>query len=138
MQKVQARATALILLVLAAAPAAGNSASEALRRRGAGEIYSLDRDRAIESFKQAVAADPQDAAAYRGLASALWLSITFRRGNMTVDDYLGRPTRPPTTVAPPPAETAAGFHEALDHAMTLARQQIAQNPRSADAHYQLR
>ena len=25
----------------------------------------------------------------RGLASSLWLSITFRRGNMTVDDYLG-------------------------------------------------
>ena len=32
-------------------------------------------------------------AAYRGLASALWLSITFRRGNMTVDDYLGRVNR---------------------------------------------
>src|SRR6185295_4030475 len=68
---------ALALVVLAAEPAAGNPASAALRAKGASEIYNLDRDRAVESFRQAVAADPRDAAAYRGLASALWLSITF-------------------------------------------------------------
>jgi tetratricopeptide (TPR) repeat protein len=56
---------------------------------------------------------------------------------MTVDDYLGRPTRPPTSPTPPPADTVTAFHEALDHAMTLARHEIAQNPRSADAHFQL-
>jgi len=115
MQKVQARASganlrrtynfllmnrfaaargAALTAMLAAAPfaatnAAANTASEALRAKGASEIYNLDRDLAVESFRQAIAADPQDAAAYRGLASALWLSITFRRGNMTVDDYLG-------------------------------------------------
>jgi len=137
MQKVQARATALILLVLAAAPAAGNSASEALRRRGAGEIYSLDRDRAIESFKQAVAADPQDAAAYRGLASALWLSITFRRGNMTVDDYLGGVSRARTPAPPPPADIAAAFNDALEHALAIARARVAANPRDVAAHYEL-
>src|SRR5437868_10182101 len=133
MQKVQARATALILLVLAAAPAAGNSASEALRRRGAGEIYSLDRDRAIESFKQAVAADPQDAAAYRGLASALWLSITFRRGNMTVDDYLGSVSRSKSPAPPPPADVAAAFNDALEHAVALARARVAANDRDVAA-----
>src|SRR2546421_6837846 len=79
----------MLASLIAAPPAAANSASAALRARGAAEIYNLDRDKALESFRQAVAADPQDAAAYRGLASALWLSITFRRGNMTVDDYLG-------------------------------------------------
>jgi predicted Zn-dependent protease len=114
-----------------------NQQSVALSARGAREIYNLDRDLAVATFRQAIQADPQDGRAYRGLASALWLTITFRRGNLTVDDYLGRPTRPPTTLTPPPADTATAFHEALDHAMTLARQQIAQNPRSADAHYQL-
>jgi len=72
-----------------------NPASALLRTRASAEIFNLDRDHAITTFREAIAADPQDAAAYRGLATGLWLSITFRRGNMTVDDYLGRATRPP-------------------------------------------
>ncbi len=143
MQKVQARASAvarLVLIVLplcAAAPASGNPASVALRAKGASEIYNLDRDRALESFKQAVAADPQDAAAYRGLASALWLSITFRRGNMTVDDYLGSVSRSRSPAPPPPPDVAAAFNDAIEHAMTIARARIAANPRDAGAHYEL-
>src|SRR6185312_6334198 len=138
MQKVQARATALALLVVAAAaPAAGNSASAALRAKGAKEIYSLDRDLALESFKQAVVADPQDAGAYRGLASALWLSITFHRGNMTVDDYLGSVSRSRSPAPPPPADVAAAFNDALEHATSIARARIAANPRDASAHYEL-
>lgn len=128
---------ALVLVVLAAGPAAGNPASAALRAKGASEIYNLDRDRAVESFKQAVAADPQDAAAYRGLAGALWLSITFRRGNMTVDDYLGGVTRTKSTAAPPPADVVAAFNDALEHALSIARARVAANPRDAGAHYEL-
>src|SRR5882672_5068430 len=146
MQKVQARASvgtynfpsvsrisaaraaglpALILSTLIVAePAAANTASVALRARGAAEIYNLDRDKAVESFRQAVAADPQDAAAYRGLASALWLSITFRRGNMTVDDYLGSVSRSRTPFPSPPAETTAAFNEALERALILARKHL--------------
>ena len=123
--------------LIAAAPAAANSASIALCARGASEIYNLDRDRAVESFRQAVAADPQDAAAYRGLASALWLSITFRRGNMTVDDYLGTVSRTASPAPPPPADVAAAFNDALEHALALARARIAANPRDAGAHYEL-
>ena len=123
--------------LIAAAPAAANSASVALRARGASEIYNLDRDRAVESFRQAVAADPQDAGAYRGLASALWLSITFRRGNMTVDDYLGNVSRSASPAPPPPADVAAAFNDALEHALTIARARIAANPRDAGAHYEL-
>src|SRR5260370_14225208 len=100
--------------VAAGIPAAGlaNPASAALRAKGAGEIYSLDRDWALDTYRQAVAADPQDAAAYRGLASALWLSITFRRGNMTVDDYLDGVSGSKTPPPPPPAEIAAAFRDA--------------------------
>lgn len=120
-----------------AIPARANPQSEALRARAANHIYNLDHDEAIDVYRQAIAADPEDAAAYRGLATALWLSITYRRGNMTVDDYLGRvtkPTGPGATVAP---EAVSGFRDALDRAVALARKRIEQNPRDADAHYQL-
>ena len=133
-----ARALAVMALLTAASvPLHANRESDRLRVRAAIDIYNLDRDEAITGFRQAIAADPMDAAAYRGLATAFWLSITFRRGNMTVDDYLGRAVTKPTTAAPPPADVTAGFRDAIDHAVELARKRIAANPKDADAHYQL-
>ena len=117
--------------------AIANPASVALRSRASYELYNLDRDQALATYREAVAADPQDAGAYRGLASALWLSITFRRGNMTVDDYLGKSARPNAKMPPPPAETAAAFHAAIDKALALARERVAANNRDADALYQM-
>src|SRR5438309_11868653 len=128
---------AAVLSLACAADARGNPESVALRARASIQIYNLDRDQAIETFRQAIAADPQDAAAYRGLASGLWLSITFRRGNMTVDDYLGKMARPSAQPPPPPPDVTAAFKSALDRALTLAHQRIAVAPRDADAHYQL-
>jgi tetratricopeptide (TPR) repeat protein len=122
---------------LLAQPVLASRESEDLRARASSQIYNMDRDRAIETFRQAIAADPQDAAAYRGLASALWLSMTYRRGNMTVDDYLGRVSRTKTPPAPPPPEAAAAFREALDKALALSHTRVDADPRSADAHYQL-
>ncbi len=132
------RAAALaVALAAAAAPARANPESEALRAKAANHTYNLEHDLALATFRQAVAADPQDAGAYRGLASSLWLSITFRRGNMTVDDYLGRPNKPNANPLPPPGDTATGFRDAVEKAIALARERIAKNPRDADAHYQL-
>src|SRR5438132_5600060 len=130
---------ALMAAIVIALPASGfaNRESDALRARGADQIYNLDRDVAVETYRQAVAADPQDAAAYRGLASGLWHSITFRRGNMTVDDYLGKVARPSAQPPPTPPDITAAFKSALDRALTLAHQRIAIAPRDADAHYQL-
>jgi tetratricopeptide (TPR) repeat protein len=125
------------IVIALPAPAFANRESDALRARGADQIYNLDRDLAVETYRQAVAADPQDAAAYRGLASGLWLSITFRRGNMTVDDYLGKVARPSAQPPPTPPDVTAAFKSALDRALTLAHQRIAVAPRDADAHYQL-
>jgi tetratricopeptide (TPR) repeat protein len=138
MRPVAAGACALAFLVAAGgATAEANLASAALRAKATDQIYNLDRDEAIATFREAVAADPEDAGAYRGLATALWLSITFRRGTMTVDDYLGRVSKPSTTAPPTPPEVAAAFREALDKAIALARARIERNPRDTDAHYQL-
>ena len=133
------RAVGCALLIAAfAAPARGNPESEALRAKAATYTYNLDHDLALTTFRQAVAADPQDAGAYRGLASSLWLSITFRRGNMTVDDYLGRPNKPNNSPLPnPPPETVTAFRDAIERATALARKRIERNPKDADAHYQL-
>jgi len=125
-------------LAAGAVPAGANPESEALRAKAANHTYNLEHDLALATFRQAVAADPQDAGAYRGLASSLWLSITFRRGNMTVDDYLGRPNKPNANPLPNPDPNAvSGFREAIDTATALARQRITKNPKDADAHYQL-
>ena len=141
MQKAQAHArcigAAVALILLASAPLAANGESAALRARASDHLYNLDRDQAATDFRQAIAADPNDAAAYRGLASALWLMITFRRGNMTVDDYIGHVTKAPGPPGPPPPDLAAAFNDALNKAMTIARARVAANPRDADAHYQL-
>src|SRR5262245_31582037 len=127
----------LLACVTASARAAANPESQALRARASAEIYNLDRDRALETFRQAIAADPQDPGAYRGLATALWLGITYRHGNMTVDDYLGKattPSGPPVPVAP---EIAAQFDDALGRALAIGRKRLEQNPRDADAHFQV-
>jgi hypothetical protein len=133
------RTTAAAALIAALAPlaAAGNPASEALRAKAAAQVYNLDREDAIVTFRNAIAADPNDAGAYRGLATALWLSITFRRGNMTVDDYLGRVSKPSTTVPPPAPDAVEAFRTALDKATALARARVARDDRDIDAHYQL-
>jgi tetratricopeptide (TPR) repeat protein len=124
-------------IAAAGRPARANPASDALRAKASTHIYNLEHAEAMAAFKEAVAADPRDAAAYRGLATSYWLSITFTRGNMTVDDYLGRVTKPNPTLAPPPPETVAAFREAIDKAIALAKQRIAANRKDADAHYQL-
>jgi tetratricopeptide (TPR) repeat protein len=125
-------------VLVAASPARANPASAALRAKAAAATYNLDHDVALATFKEAVNADPNDSGAYRGLATSLWLSITFRRGNMTVDDYLGRPNRPTASPLPPPSpETVTAFRNAIEKAIAIARKAIDTNARDADAHYQL-
>src|ERR1700682_78435 len=108
---------AVVIVGLTAPSAMANRESDALRARASAELFNLDHDQAMATFRQAIAADPQDAAAYRGLATILWLSITYRRGNMTVDDYTGRVSRSNAAPEPPPPATAAAFRDAIDRAL---------------------
>ena len=125
------------MLLWLAGPAAASPESEALRARASKELYNLDQEAAVSLFREAVAADPSDAGAHRGLASGLWLGITFGRGTMTVDSYLGRITQQDVKLPPPPADAAAEFQRALEQATSLARGELTRSPRDADALYQL-
>src|SRR5438094_3307728 len=103
-----------VLVALTASAAAANPRSDALRAEASRHVYNLDSEEAISLYRQAIAADADDAAAYRGLATALWLSIAFRRGTVTVDDYLGRITKPNSVPLRPPPDTAAALNSAVE------------------------
>ena len=114
-----------------------NERSAALRAKGATELFNLDRDDAIATYRAAIAADPNDGDAHRGLASALWMSVTFRRGTMTVDSYLGRVSRQNVKMPPPPPEIAGEFQRAVTRAVEIGRAQVLAAPKSPQARYQL-
>src|SRR5262249_21140638 len=123
-----ARALVVVAAALAAVSASARSGARGLRRRASTQNYSLRLGRASAAYPQAVKADPENAAAYRGLASALWISIALNRGSLTVDDFLGRVSRTNTTPPPPPVETVTAFREAVDRALELARKMVERNP----------
>jgi tetratricopeptide (TPR) repeat protein len=132
-----ALAAPLLLMPGPARTAAGNPASEALKTRASAELYNLNRAQAEATFREAIKADPQDAAAYRGLAGALWVGITLDRGAMTIDSYLGRVTRQDVKLPPPPQAVAAEFQESVDRAVALARGKLAAGRDLANAQYEL-
>jgi tetratricopeptide (TPR) repeat protein len=132
-------AVCLLTVAFAAAPvvAFGNQESAALRARAFKHAYSLDYDLATRDMEAAVRADPKDVAARRGLAMIPWLQISFRRGAVTVDDYLGSISKQNVAMREPPADLAARFHEHAAKALTLAEQAVAARPNDAHAQYEL-
>lgn len=127
-----------VLLVLAhASRVDANPASDALRARASNELYNLDDEAALTTWRHATTVDPADAAAWRGLAGALLAHIAMLRGTMTVDSYLGRVTTEDVKATPPPAELTREFDSAIDRAITLARTQVSTRPKSPQARYEL-
>jgi tetratricopeptide (TPR) repeat protein len=129
---------AFALIVALAAPLAANPRSEALRREAFDAAFNLDYDRAVDLFKQAVAADPNDAASWRGAASVYWLRILFLRGTVLVEDYLGhiKSSADAQMPVPPPALDAA-FHQSIDKAVALGERSVDGHYQEAWAHYDL-
>jgi tetratricopeptide (TPR) repeat protein len=108
----------------------------ALRARGLSLGFNHDYAEAFATFKEAIAADPDDPAAYRLLAASAWVRLLFERGAITAEDYLG--DRRPSQPAPPKdAELDRLFHESLDRAIALAERRVRDHFEDADAHYQL-
>jgi len=143
---VAATAAAVFVASLAALAAQGgyspddqssSRATEAAVLRARGQLlgYNLDRDAALASFREAMAADPTDPAAYRLTAAALWIGALFEQGAVTAEDYLGQARSDPGR-KPPPAQLEATFRQHLDRALRLADERCRASC-GADAHFQL-
>jgi tetratricopeptide (TPR) repeat protein len=126
------------VLIAAAVPGVrANPASDQLRVRAANELYNLDDEQALTTWREAVTADPQDAAAWRGLAGAILARIAMLRGTMTVDSYLGRVATKDVVLPPPPADLGAEFAAAISRAIALGRSRVDLQPNDPQAHYEL-
>jgi tetratricopeptide (TPR) repeat protein len=131
-------ALALALAGLAATSARANPRSEALRREATDAAYNLNYERAMDLYGQAIAADPNDAAAYRGAASVCWLRVLFLRGTVLVEDYLGHlKGSADVKMPPPPPAVDAAFHRYIDRAIALGEEEVAHHYNDALPHYDL-
>ncbi len=135
MKPLTAHVLTLVLLIPAAA--AANQESARLRARAFELAYNLDYDEATRAMEAAARADPTDAAAERGLAVIPWLLISFTRGAVTVDDYLGSISRQNVAMREPPADLAARFATHAARALERAEAQVAARPRDPSALYEL-
>jgi hypothetical protein len=116
-------------------PSVDPAAAAAFRARGLRLGYDLDRDAAIDAFREAMAADPTHPAAYRLTAATVWIAMLFHQGAVTAEDYLGE-AQSGSRRGPPPAQLASVFRTNLDRAITLADERCRADC-SADAHFQL-
>jgi tetratricopeptide (TPR) repeat protein len=130
-------ALGLSLVLLVPATAAANPESARLRARAFELAYNLDYEEATREMEAAARADPADAAAERGLAVIPWLLISFTRGAVTVDDYLGSISSQNVAIREPPQELAARFARHSARALALAEAQAATRPRDPSALYEL-
>jgi tetratricopeptide (TPR) repeat protein len=133
------RATASLVVVLlgtatitAASP---GDPGAPLRARASEAAYNLDYPEAISFFNQALAADPNSAATHRALAATTWLHIIYRRGSVTVDQYLGNIQRSDVSLDKPPADEAAAFSTHSAKALQLAEARLAAHPGDVQALY---
>ena len=127
----------VVVALMMPAPLVANEQSAALRVRAYDLAYNLDYDEATRELEAAVRADASDSAAERGLAAIPWLLISFRRGAVTVDEYLGSLSRQNVAMRAPPADLAARFQRHSARALELAEAAVKQRPRDPEALYQL-
>lgn len=129
------RTAAFCFAFLAIAPALQAQDAAALRARGLELGYNLDHKEALEAFRAAIAANPEDPTAYRLAAGAAWIQLLFNQGAITVDDYLGQ-ARANVPRPPPDSKLAADFHDTLSRAIAISEARLRDRANDADAHYQ--
>jgi tetratricopeptide (TPR) repeat protein len=116
---------------------AGSAQASALRARGLELGYNLDHQQALETFRQAIAADPAHPAAHRLVAATMWISVLLRHGAVTAEDFLGQADSS-AAMRPKAEDLDQEFRRSLDTAIALAGERLRQaGPRDADAHFQL-
>jgi tetratricopeptide (TPR) repeat protein len=134
----------LIALVLGAgvlfdaAQPSSDARAESKRLRGAGLTagYNLDYPEALDAFRAAIEADPDDPAPHRLFAATLWIRALFAQGAVTAEDFLGQ-ARSSVSRTPPPPDVDKAFREHVQRAVTLAEHAVKRDPQDADAHFQL-
>ena len=107
-----------------------------LRARGLDLGYNHDYAGAFANFKDAIAADPDDATAYRLLAASAWVRLLLDQGAITVEDYLGQ-TRANLPRRPPGGDLNRLFHDSLGKAIAISEKRVRDYPSEAEAHFQL-
>jgi tetratricopeptide (TPR) repeat protein len=136
-----APALLLVLLVAASARGADTTASAAqadsLRRSAYDAAYNMDYEQAVELFRQAAAANADDPATLRGVASVAWLRILFLRGTVLVEDYAGRVRSSDVRMPDPPADLDKVFQESITKAIALAEKAVDARYNNPSAHYEL-
>ena len=98
--------------------------------------YNLDQDEAIALGRRAVQLAPEEPSAHRALAGVLWVNILFRRGAVTIDNYLGSVTKSLQMLPKTPPELDAEFKRELGLAISLAEARLARNPRDVQARFE--
>lgn len=119
-----------------AAVVASPATGAALRARGIDFGFNLDYPEALAAFRQAIAADPNDATAYRLAAATLWVSLLFQQGAVTVEDFLGQ-ARANVARKPVPGDVAAMFRDYATRAREIAERRVREHPQDPDAHFQV-
>ena len=109
--------------------------SARLRMLGLEAGYNLDHAEALERFREAAAADPENPAPHRMIAATLWINSLFVNGAVTIDDYLGQ-ARTSVKRKAPSKELETAFREHIRRAQILADERLRRNPSDPDARFQ--
>lgn len=125
-------------VVVAAAQPSSEARAESRRLRTIGLTagYNLDYPEALEAFRAAIEADPEDPVPHRLFAATLWIEALFTQGVITAEDYLGQ-ARSSVSRTPPSPEVDRAFREHVQRAAALAERAVERDPQDADAHFQL-
>jgi tetratricopeptide (TPR) repeat protein len=117
--------------------AAQTDSADAMRARANTLLYEHEHDQAIALLRRLIVAAPDDPAAHRALASAIWLKMLFLRGAVTVDHYLGSFSKPRVDLRKPPQELVNEFQTEIAKAVELAEKRVTARPRDVQARYDL-
>ena len=128
---------ALVGLAAVFTAAAPMQDAAAVRQRAFELAYNLDHDEAVALLRRASEQSPTDPSLHRALASILWLNMLFRRGAVTVENYLGSFSRTQIDLSKPPPDLDAAFRFHVSRAIELAEQRVAASPKDPQAHYDL-